>query len=186
MGKTSFNNFSTELKEEEIFKKIPIVLLMIKKAEDFYINNCKKLKELKAINMDNFKKLYFMSTVSKIGKKNVTLDNFENYGKLILKDIVNSLNDYYLNKPSSDIQLTDEMKRDRGNISKTEHKFDDKRKLMLELFEPLQNNLLKTEKHRKSEFLFAAKFTSWKDNLETRKKEIEFKFSSLSGSKFKM
>lgn len=185
IGKTSFNNFSTDLKEEFIFKKIPVVLLMIKKAEDFYITHCQKLKEIKAINIDNFKKLYFMSTVSKIGKNNVTLDNFENYGELILKDIFNSLNDYYINKHSTDIQLTDEMKRDRGNISKIDHKFNDKRKLMLELFEPLQNNLLKSEQNRKSEFLFT-KFKSWKDNLETRTKEIEFKFSNFTGTKLKM
>lgn len=186
MGKTSFNNFSTELKEEEIFKKIPVVLLMIKKAEDFYINHCQKLKEIKAINIDNFKKLYFMSTVSKIGKKNITLNNFEKYGELILKDIINSLNDYYMNKQLSDIQLTDEMKRDRGNISKIDHKFEDKKKLMLALFEPLQNNLSKTEKHRKSEFLFAQHFTSWENNLETRQKEIEFNFSNLISSKLKI
>jgi hypothetical protein len=121
---------------EAILQKIPAIILFKKMAEAYYVKWEMSIgaTNKEVISKEGFLNLAFFACVSKVGKKNFSLDFIEKNGELILKDICNGMAELYANNYDPEIK-TDKLKRERKFSDSTRKEV---KKLMINLFEPYQ------------------------------------------------
>lgn len=177
--------FSVNLLLNRIDQKFIILDPILNNSHNFskFISENPKNASEKCFNRDNFRKIVLFSFIQKVGKKNFNQDFIEQEGELILKDICNSLCEYYTNNESTPYKI-DALKRNNRKIDILEEK--ELQKLISNLFEPLLNrkNYVITQKNDSLVPVcdyepIHAKFNSIKENLQSRKDEIENKFETL-------
>lgn len=168
--------------DEDPILKAPAVIIYKEIAKRYYDEFIGNDVTLNKISDETFIRVCFFAYASKIGRKAFDVDNVENKGETIIKDVCNAFYDYY-KEESVKSYGTDELKRRKTGIIYNSEEHKKMLSFMSDLFEPYVNNINKAhfkDPEFDSTILSYLKNTNikgdWKNGFEAKEKLIETNF----------